>query len=313
MRRVSLALVFLALVAPALGQDREQAKKLVDQGVKILLGANFEEKALRQSVDFFTQAIKVDRSYAPAYVQRSLAYQFLQEEQKAQSDALVALELGIEPTDYTFVAGAFEGERARKILRQGMVKAGPKSWIYNHLWLEVTQTYWYEGRFREQVAELEKLIQADPKPLYYSFLGSARDAAGDFKGAEAAYRKAGKESDSILRCRMHSGDLPGAEAALTELRSTLDPKVAAIWEAALAILQQRHPENAAELARGLDLEEIGGYYQFFSGLLWLESGDKERARKDLKEFVEMTESNPTEWGVTMRWEAARARQVLSGI
>lgn len=265
-----------------------------------------------QALVCFEQAIRADPTYTRAFVERSAARYFGGDEQGSREDARAALKLGdVEIEDYSMLAAPFEGEESRQILRAGLKRAGMKHVMAQALWFHIANTYWYEGRFQEEINELRKIMKQFPDANYWGFIGSAQEALGDYQAAEASYRKDPSEAREIVRCRMHAGDLPGALAALEEFHAKIPELERELFRAAIDILQGQPTANPSSLASRVNPKKIGGCSQFFRGLLWKEAGQVDRARQDLMDFVERNEGNPREWGVTMRWETKRAREFLT--
>jgi len=55
---------------------------------------------------------------------------------------------------------------------------------------------------------------------------------------------------------------------------------------------------------------MDGHNGFMNAVVLLRAGRADLARPRLRKFIDRCESNPSEWGVTRRWEIAKAKELL---
>ena len=53
------------------------------------------------------------------------------------------------------------------------------------------------------------------------------------------------------------------------------------------------------------------YDTFLLGLVYIGAGRAQEGKELLEAHANQSEANPKEWGVTMRWEIAKARELLA--
>jgi tetratricopeptide (TPR) repeat protein len=318
-----------------------EQKRAEQSGDKRLSQA--EEAPFREwKVQRYTEAIALDPAFGDAYAERGSELYFLGRRPDAKQDMRKAYALGVsDPDQYMFMSMPFDGEEKREILRAGMAKvdrsAEETSWVYNHLYSALIRSYWYEGNFAENARLLgEWLPQLRPTdPMYRHSLhdlGMAYAALGRHAEAEVAYRKAlaatpvderSYVGDMVIRSLMHREDHAGARRALDELRSAFQPFAYAIFDAALAVLHKPGSAGAraASAAALAFAEEYGrrpgptgkhtNYYSFLLGVIYRGLGRHQEAAEILQRFADESAANKKEWGVTMRWEIDKARELAS--
>ncbi len=319
----------------------EEHKRAEQSGFKRLSKA--EEAPFREwKVQRFTEAIELDPSFGDAYAERGSELYFLGRRAEAKADMRKAFELGAsDPDQYTFISMPFEGDEKREILRAGMAKvdrsAEETAWVYDHLYSMLIHSYWYDGNFAENARLLEQWVPQLP-PAEHMFrhslndLGMAYSALGRHADAELAYRKAlaasppdGKRhvANMVVRTLMHRNAYAAAREAVQELKDDLSPDAYVLFDAALAVLQS--PESAdarTSSAAALAVAEEHGrqpgptgkstnYYSFLLGVIYRGLGRDRDAAEILTRFADDSVANKREWGITMRWEITKARELAS--
>ena len=327
-----------------LEEVRELERKRAEQsGYKRLSEA--EEAPFREwKVQRYTEAIALDPAFGDAYAERRSELYFLGRRADAKADMRRAYELGVsDPDQYMFMSMPFKGDEKRAILRAGMGLVDRSSeetaWVYTHLYSQLIRSYWYEGNFAENARLLDEWIpELAPTEHMYRHslqdLGMAYSALGRHVEAETAYRQALAATpaeqkwyvaDMVIRTLMHRDAHGEARQALQELKGDLAPDNYAVFNAALVVLQNRgSPESRAASAAALGpAEQLGrrlgpigkrtNYYSFLLGVIYCGLGRDREAAEILKQFADESAANPSEWGVTMRWEIAKARELASMI
>ena len=331
MKANSLLLGLLLCLSNPLWADRPQALKLVREGQALearaftgpdgsfvvpAYGEARDTRHYHQAIEKYNAALKLCPDLPEAYAARSSTHYFLRQMSESRQDAITALRLGIRGDHYLMnLPNAFHGAEQRQVIKQCMKIAGAKSFSYQQLWFDRAQSYWYEGNFAGFVKELESLQdwerrQKLPHKMAESFLGNGYEALGKTAQAEKVYRKIG-DGDALVRLYVHQSRWKEARAALKDYASQFKADEHLLWEAGISelegSLQRVKPEQLAAAHR---LGDGGNYYAFFLGLLQLRNAEVKAGRRTLQAFCEMCDSNPREWGVTLRWECAYARALL---
>lgn len=267
-----------------------------------------------RAIELYTEALELWPNCVPALVHRCANRGLNGDIEGAKADARRALALQPRPFEYSLLAFPFEGEEAREVLRLGMERVGGDSPAYPGLWGDLAGTYFYEGNFAAQAQELESLCASGKARSYhYSALGMAYEALGQPETAESVYLKSLPETaESLIRLRMQ-GDPDRALATLQEYKASIEPDDAVVYGALIKALAGRavpELEEAIEAVKRNGESNIFGVDGFSAGVLLLAQGDTEIARAHLRAFLEMVESNPKEWGVTMRWRVKKAKELL---
>lgn len=304
-----------------------------------------EEAPFREwKVKRYTEAIALDPTFGDAYAERGSELYFLGRRKEAKDDMRKAFELGVsEPHLYETISMAFEGEEKRVVLRAGMRLVDRTSvetgWFYDHIYSSFIRSYWYDGNFSEFVRLLEEWTpQLDPAG--HMFRHSLQDLAMGYAaldnhtGAEAAYRRAWGATPSaekqhvanmIIRARMHRNDYAGARAALEEIGDHLPEHTRSIFDAALLVLLNAGSGEAKKASTAVlsTAEEQGrhpgplgnktNYYSFLLGIIYKGAGRDQEAAEILKVFADESAANKREWGITMRWEIAKAYELASAL
>jgi tetratricopeptide (TPR) repeat protein len=312
--------------------DVEEAEKFNKESVRLE-----HEQRLRE-IEELTVKIDSGASDAATYTKRGLALYFEQRYEEAQSDMLKAFEQKPkDPELYQTMSAPFRGEWGRKILEAGIKVAGPDSDCGARLQLDLANTYWYDGDFSPMASVLQELVSqrhADPfmLRLALSGLALAYSALGLHDDEEATLRRAlevesGEAAQStavdIVKSRMHRGWFEGALSALRELQELIPSVERLIWEAALGVLAEPQSIVTIETCHAaLEAQQATvrpprgswhylGYDTFLLGLVNVGAGRIDEGKKLLKAHADESEANPTEWGVTMQWEIAKARELLA--
>jgi len=319
----------------------EELKRAEQSGYKRLSKA--EEAPFReQRVARYSEAIELDPSFGDAYAERGSELYFLGRRAEARADMRKAIALGVsDPELYAMMAMPFEGEEKRGILRTGMSlidrASAETGWFYDHLYSMVIRSYWYEGNFAENARLLEEWVpQLERTEHMYRMalddLGMAYSALGKHAEAETAYRRrlaatppAEKQhvADMVVRTLMHRNQHGEALLVLEELADGLPADTRAIFTAALTVLQDpgsalARDASAAALAAAEDwgrrpgpLGDSTSYYSFLLGLVYRGVGRHREAAEILTRFADEAAANKREWGITMRWEIATARELAT--
>jgi tetratricopeptide (TPR) repeat protein len=281
----------------------------------------------RGAIAKYSEAIALDPGLVDAYISRSTSRRRLGDREGSRLDAEAAYRLRPDdPMDYLQVSFGFPRPMRRRILREGIARATPGSWQHRHLGSDSARTYWYEGRFDLMLAAIRKLIRL------FESLGKARSIAqlhyeaatalmamNCFGPAERHLRAAFSDSEgtgrlarsSVVQCRLYRGDLRGAIEVLDEVKQDLDPFEAKLTHTYL--LAQRPgavvvPKGLAQ--RLLNQRDDGSLGYMGAVVVLLGLGRPDVAAPRLRAFIEKCESNPSEWGVTLRWEIAKAKELL---
>jgi tetratricopeptide (TPR) repeat protein len=302
-----------------------------------------EEAPFRErKVARYTEAIDLDPSFGDAYAERGSELYFLGRRAEAKADMRKAVALGVsDPELYGTMAMPFEGEEQRAILRTGIGlidrSSAETGWFYDHLYSMVVRSYWYEGNFVENARLLEEWVpQLDQTEHMYRIalgeLGMAYSALGKHAEAETAYRRRlaatppaerPHVADMVVRTLMHRDQYGEALRVLEELADRLSADTRAMFAAALTVLQDpgsavARDASAAALAAAEDwgrrpgpLGDSTSYYSFLLGLVYRGVGKNREAAEILTRFADEAAANKREWGVTMRWEIAKARELAT--
>jgi hypothetical protein len=284
----------------------------------------------RRAIEKYSQAIALDPGLVDAYISRSTSRRRLGDQEGARQDAESAYRLRpVAPMDYMQLSFGFPRPTQRRILRAGMARATPGSWQHRHIGSYSAQTYWYERRFDLMLAATRRLIRLfetlgkgrSIAHLHYQ-AGTALMAMERCGPAERHLRAAFCDSEgtgilarsSVVQCRLYRGDLRGAIEVLDEVKQDLDPFEVKLTRTYLLAQGPGSVSVPKGLVRRLlDQQDDGwlGYMGAVVLLLGLERRDVAASR--LRAFVERCESNPSEWGVTLRWEIAKAKELLKMI
>ena len=300
-----------------------------------------ERSSLRKwMIELYTEAIAADESFPDAYVKRGTELYFDKQREEAAADMRKAFTLQPENGElYVPMSYPFEGDERRHILHAGMERSSPQSLEYQQLRMLYIQTYWYEGNFVEYVRLLQEWIpQLDPEDFMFRHqlqqLGSGFSALGQHELSEQAYRMAlaagcdpsdkRSAAQMIVRTWMHRVQYDDALSVLAELTDIIPPDELSVLEAVLTVLGSPDSAEAksvtlaalpaAELL-GKQPGPLGGstsYYSFLLGIVLLGVERIEEAKELLTRFANESAANPREWGITLRWEIAKARELAEG-
>jgi len=319
----------------------EEYKRAEQSGYKRLSKA--EEAPFREwKVARYSEAIELDPSFGDAYAERGTELYFLGRRAEAKADIRKAFALGVsDPELYAMMAMPFAGEEKREILRAGMKLIDRASeetgWFYDDLYSMVIRSYWYEGNFGENARLLEEWVpQLERTEHMYRValqdLGMAYSALDKHAEAETAYRRAlaatpvaekQHAADMVVRTLMHRDQYGEALLVLEELADGLPADTHAIFTAALTVLHDprsalARDASAAALTAAEDwgrrpgpLGDGTNYYSFLLGLVYRGVGKNREATEILTRFADQAAANKREWGITMRWEIAKARELAT--
>jgi tetratricopeptide (TPR) repeat protein len=284
----------------------------------------------RDAIAKYSQAIELDPGLVDAYISRSTSRRRLGDQDGGRLDAEAAYRLRPDdPMDYLQISFGFPRAMRRRILREGIARATPGSWQHLHIGSDSARTYWYEGRFDLMLAAIRKLIRLFESlgkgrsiaQLHYE-AATALMAMKRYAPAERHLRAAFSDSggtgtlarSSVVQCRLYRGDLRGAIEILDEVKQDLDSFEVKLTR--MYLLAQRPgavvvPKGLARRLLNQRDEGVLGYMGAVVVLLGL--GRRDVAAPRLRAFIERCESNPSEWGVTLRWEIAKAKDLLRTI
>lgn len=211
-------------------------------------------------------------------------------------------------------------------MRTGIARARPGSFEHVHLGLNLGNTYWYEGRFDLQhratlrlIRELTNLRKARQLPALHYQAGTALMAMGRFGAAERQLRLAFRDlgthgllaRTSVLESRLYRDDLEGAQEVLEEIAPRLPPDWVPLTRAYIRALGPAPFEVSKALASKLRSSDGASRHDFMRAVILMRLGQNDIAKPRLRRFIDHCEGNPQEWGVTMRWEIAKAKALLA--
>jgi hypothetical protein len=286
------------------------------------------EDALRIALGKCDQAVGFCPTLADAYIERSSLRRELGDDEGARADGLQAFEL--RPSDarsYIRLSFPFSRPEQRRIVQTAMRRLRGKPMDLVSLWHRVLDTFWYEGRFEDQVDEARKILRYRKRRRYftridhdYSRLGSALEALGRYDEAELSYRRGLKSkygqhlAPRLVLTKVRMNDFQGAEATLSELRGRMPRDLAGFLRSAIRGLQGESVRSPAKTLAKVTEENLHGgvgLYAFYAAVILLRMGREAEARDLLGRYVAHIESNPREWGITNRWEVAKAKELLN--
>jgi hypothetical protein len=119
-----------------------------------------------------------------------------------------------------------------------------------------------------------------------------------------------RSAEDIILIRMHANDFAGALAACAEFGEVLLPERRELWEALLHCLCDGTAPGVELVHRAEADRHPPGGRDFLLGAFYSSLGRPREATRHLNRLIEWTGSNPTEWGVTFRWEVVQARKLL---
>jgi tetratricopeptide (TPR) repeat protein len=282
---------------------------------------------LRRAIEKYTEAIELDPRYIGAFIWRAAARRQLGDLEGARADAMVAYRIGSDdPNDYLLISAPFPGATRRRILRKGIAKARFGSFEHFYLGADLARTYWYEGRFDLQVRATVRLIRQleeserprSLEPLHYE-AGTALMAMDRYVAAERHLRAAFSDRTSIgmlaraavVECRICRDDLDGASQVLEQVAAGLGPSLATLTRAYLRALGSEPLIVPKGLMRRLLAQKGSSRDDYMGAVVLHRLGRKRVAEPRLRRFIGHCESNPSEWGVTLRWEIAKAKSLLA--
>jgi len=280
----------------------------------------------RRALAKYTQAIATDPKFVDAYLRRAHTRRRLNDLAGSRGDAKAAYALRpSDPMAYQSIAFAFPRSTQRRIIRAGLSRATPGSWEHLHLGWYMTNTYWYEGRFDLQVGSLRRLLRRFAElgkrrlaNQLHCELGTALTALGRYATAEKEFRLAaapggtnsGLACHGVVESRIYQKDLRGALRELDRLAGKMDASDVAITRAYIHALMPQSPAPTPAAVRRATDPSIDGHNGFMNAVVLLRAGRVDLARPRLRKFINRCESNPSEWGVTRRWEIAKAKELL---
>lgn len=231
-----------------------------------------------------------------------------------------------DPMDYLLISFPFPYAEGRRILRTGIARARPGSFEHLHLGLCLGHSHWYEGRFDLQLRATLRLIREFTilgksrllSGLHYQ-AGTALMALGRFGAAERQFRHAFRDRDttgrlartSVVESRLYRGDLDGAESVLRETAPQLPPAWVTLTRVYIRALSPEPLRVSKSLEARLLVPEGASRHDYMGAVILLRLGRADVAKPRLRQFIRHCEGNPQEWGVTMRWEIAKAKELLA--
>ena len=280
----------------------------------------------RRALALYTRAIAVDPLHVEGYLRRSHTRRRLGDKDRAREDAEAAYRLRpADPMDYLSMAPAFPRPIQRRILRAGIARTVPGSWEHVYLGLNSARTHWYERRFDLQVLALRRLLgrlaargkRQLAARLHYD-VGIALQALGKHKAAEREFRAAAPAKQTaelachaVVRSRIYQGDLVGALDELRRCSKQLRPdEVTAMRAYITALTPDSAPPLPEEVRRASQSPDNDHYEGFMNAVVLACAGRTDLARPRLRRLIKHWESNPSEWGVTLRWEIAKAKELV---
>jgi len=322
------------------GRTLSQAKKLVAEGHAIEYPRlnvrrsgerpKVSDEQRRRAIEKYSQAIALAPDLAEAYIWRSTSRRRLGDQGGAKQDSETAYRLRpADPMAYMQIAFGFPRPMQRRILRQGIARARPGSWQHRHIGSYSAHTHWYERRFDLMLAATRRLIRLfeslgkgrSVAHLHHQ-AGAALMAMGRFGQAERHFRAAFSDSggtgrlarSSVVQCRLYRGDVHGAIEVLDEAKPVLDPFEVELTRMYLLAQLPGAVAVPKKLApRLLNQRDEGVLGYMGAVVLLLVLGRRDVAAPRLLAFVQRCEANPAEWGVTLRWEIAKAKELLTTV
>jgi tetratricopeptide (TPR) repeat protein len=308
----------------AQGQEIEYPKRTHDREAGTL---KTDGVLLQSAIAKYSEAIELDPQLIDAYIRRAAARQELGDRRGSQADAMVAYGLRPrDPMDYLLISFPFPRAEQRQILRTGIAKARPGSFEHLQLGLNVGLTYWYEGRFDLELRATLRLLRQfeamgksrQVAGLHYQ-AGTALMAMGRFAAAERQLRSAFRDRatmgmlarTSVVESYLYRDDLDGALRVLDEVASRLDPSLVALTRAYIRALGPEPLKISKALEAELLVPDRASRHDYMGAVILLRLGRGDVAKPRLRRFIDQCEANPREWGVTMRWEIAKAKELLA--
>lgn len=236
--------------------------------------------------------------------------------EEAWEAAQKALQLGTqEPDLYVPLCQQFTPERRRLLAHAAMQVTPPSENAFQLLWVEVALSYWYEGNYHEAVEEYQTILkQKDLDPalvgVLENSLGLSLEAAGRYPEAEERYLATGNP-EAAVRARARSGDVAGALALLEQGIGPAEPGIHRALDATFrGLLGLPIPDLAARLEALEAFPDDWVYNDFMAGVLLVRGQRIEEGASRLERFLEACRVHSKEWGITLRWEAGIAEEVL---
>lgn len=237
--------------ALAVGTPHQQATAHGNIGLILLFKGRFEE-----SVQAFSEAIRLDSQHALAYANRGVALEKLKRFQEALDDYNTALKL--QPNDPLF--------------------------------LSYRADYYFHRLDRaESVADYEKLVVLKPEnALYFNRLGQLLFETGNFNRSLAALNQAVSLKpdyfDALLNRALTLDELGELEAALKDFSSAsqLQPESGTVYtlRAIVFLKQDRLDETWNDLEKALRLEPELEIAHASLSRYWLARRNPEKARQE---------------------------------
>ena len=228
--------------------------------------------------------------------------------------------------DYLPISFPFPYAERRRILRTGIAQARPGSFAHLQLGLVTGHTHWYEGRFDLQLRAMLRFIRQFTAlgksrllaSLHYE-AGTALMAMGRFAAAERHLRATFRDRatygmlarTTVVDSRLYRDDPGGALRALDEVASQLDPVLVTMTRAYIRALSPEPLKIPKALEAKLFVPDGATYDGYMGAVILLRIGRADIAAPRLRRFIERCEGNPREWGVTRRWEIAKAKELLA--
>jgi tetratricopeptide (TPR) repeat protein len=154
--------------------------------------------------------------------------------------------------------------------------------------------------------------------LHYQ-AGTALLAMGRFRDADRQLRAAFRDRattgmlarTSVVESYLYRNDLDGALRVLDEVASQLDRPLVALTRAYIQALGPDPLKISRTLEAKLLAADRASRHDYMGAVILLRLGRADVAKPRLRRFIDHCEGNPREWGVTMRWEIAKAKELLA--
>jgi len=283
---------------------------------------------IRRAIAKYSEAIKLDPLLAEAYIRRAGARRRSGDRRGARADARMAYGLRpSDPMDYLLISFPFPWNEQRRILRAGIARARRGSTDHLFLGTHSAHTYWYEGRFDLQLRATLRLIR------HFEAIGKSRSLAGlhyqagialiamaRYTDAERHLRAAFRNRSttgmlartSAIECRIYRDDLRGALEILEQVAPQLDQSLVTLTRAYIHALGPAAIKVPKVQRDRLLAPDRASRHDYMGAVVLLRLGLANVAAPRLRRFIKHCEGNPREWGVTMRWEIAKAKELLAG-
>jgi tetratricopeptide (TPR) repeat protein len=164
------------------------------------------EEDLIEAKEWFDLSIKIEKSYFPAYYNRSIAHRFLGDIDQSKADVEYAL--GLESNKYFFYKLALldkeEGNYEKAI--DSYSKAIELDSTYNKALYNRAFTNKLLGNYEKASEDLEALLKEDPyNSSLWDLKGSIAMLQGNYEDALMSFNRAIQYDDQCAACYYHRG------------------------------------------------------------------------------------------------------------